>query len=66
MAQRDPSLVWAKNLASMAQVSLLGYAVGGAFLSLSYFDLPYYVAATLSILRARLRVRHDQSQNTAR
>jgi hypothetical protein len=25
----------------MVQVSLIGYAVGGAFLSLAYFDLPY-------------------------
>jgi hypothetical protein len=25
----------------MCQVSLAGYAVGGAFLSLAYYDLPY-------------------------
>ena len=25
----------------MIQVSLVGFAVGGAFLSLQYFDLPY-------------------------
>ena len=27
----------------MAQVCFVGFAVGGAFLSLSYFDLPYNV-----------------------
>ena len=32
---------WAGRLASMAQVSFAGYFVGGAFLSLAYFDLPY-------------------------
>jgi len=37
----DPSLLWAKQLAAMCQVSLVGYFVGGAFLSLAYFDLPY-------------------------
>jgi putative inorganic carbon (HCO3(-)) transporter len=37
----EPSLLWAKQLAAMCQVSLVGYFVGGAFLSLAYFDLPY-------------------------
>ena len=32
---------WASQMGGMIQVSLVGYAVGGAFLSLSYFDLPY-------------------------
>jgi len=27
----------------MVQVSLIGYAIGGAFLSLAYLDLPYYI-----------------------
>lgn len=47
---------WCDRLAAMCQVSLIGYAVGGAFLSLSYFDLPYYlmifVSATLLWMRA--------------
>lgn len=32
---------WLAPLGAMVQVSLAGYAVGGAFLSLSYYDLPY-------------------------
>lgn len=32
---------WTAELGAMVQVSLVGYAVGGAFLSLPYFDLPY-------------------------
>ena len=32
-------------LMSMTQVSLIGYAVGGAFLSLAYLDLPLYLMA---------------------
>lgn len=46
-----PELAWARNLAAMIQVSLVGYAVGGAFLSLSYFDLPYYLVLGLVVLR---------------
>jgi probable O-glycosylation ligase (exosortase A-associated) len=38
-----PENKWAADLAAMAQVSLVGYAVGGAFLGLAYFDLPYHI-----------------------
>ena len=43
LSRGKPDLQWCGQLVSMCQVSLAGYAVGGAFLSLSYFDLPYYV-----------------------
>lgn len=41
LTRKDPRLRWIFDLAGMCQVSLVGYAVGGAFLSLAYFDLPY-------------------------
>lgn len=47
--QRE-DLAWAAELASMIQVSLVGFGVGGAFLSLAYFDIPYYVMAMVVIL----------------
>lgn len=36
-----PDVSWMNDLAGLCQVSLVGYLVGGAFLSLPYFDLPY-------------------------
>ncbi|GAB1720554.1 MAG: O-antigen polymerase [Nitrosospira sp.] len=42
---------WAYNLATMVQVSLIGFAVGGAFLSLLYFDVPYYLMAAMVATR---------------
>ena len=48
---------WAYHLAGMCQVSLVGYAVGGAFLSLAYFDLPYNI---LIILVVTLRWLHEK------
>ena len=42
---------WAKDLAAMIQVSLIGYAVGGAFLGLAYFDIPYLLVAFVVILK---------------
>lgn len=41
IAKRELEFRWIYNLAGMCQVALVGYAVGGAFLSLAYFDLPY-------------------------
>lgn len=38
-----PETMWLSYLGAMCQVSLVGYAVGGAFLSLSYYDLPYNI-----------------------
>ncbi|ENO78175.1 putative O-glycosylation ligase, exosortase A system-associated [Thauera sp. 63] len=42
-ARNNPETRWAADLGAMAQVCFVGFAVGGAFLSLSYFDLPYNV-----------------------
>ena len=46
-----PELAWARGLATMIQVSLLGFAVGGAFLSLVYFDVPYYLMGIIVVTR---------------
>jgi len=44
-------LRWAASLGRMLQVSLIGYVVGGAFLSVAYFDVFYYIVAMLVLLR---------------
>jgi putative inorganic carbon (HCO3(-)) transporter len=49
--KHDPELKWALDLVPMLQVSLLGFAVGGAFLSLAYFDVPYYVMTAMIATR---------------
>ena len=46
-ARFRPETQWIVSLAGMIQVSMVGYAVGGAFLSLTYFDLPYNVLVVL-------------------
>ena len=42
---------WASSLATMIQVSLIGFAVGGTFLSLLYFDVPFYLMAAMVATR---------------
>lgn len=52
-AARDrPDLAWARDLSAMMQVTLVGFAVGGAFLSLVNFDVPYYLIAVMVVTRA--------------
>lgn len=41
--KKQPQTVWLSHLGAMCQVSIAGYAIGGAFLSLSYYDLPYNI-----------------------
>lgn len=49
--QGRADLRWAHDLARMIQVSLVGYAVGGTFLNLAYFDVPYYLITALVLTR---------------
>jgi len=51
-ARNVPDLKWVADLASMSQVSLLGYAVGGAFVTLAYFDLPYHLLSLVVVAKA--------------
>lgn len=55
-AMRDiPEYKSLAMLAAMTQVSLVGYAVGGAFLGLAYFDLPYYLAVIIIMADAYVK-----------
>jgi probable O-glycosylation ligase (exosortase A-associated) len=47
IAKGIPQAQWCVDLAGMCQVSIIGYLVGGTFLNLAYFDLPYYVMAAV-------------------
>ncbi|MBU1691265.1 MAG: putative O-glycosylation ligase, exosortase A system-associated [Gammaproteobacteria bacterium] len=45
--RREPDRKWAADLAAMTQVSMVGYATGGAFLGLAYFDYYYHLVIIL-------------------
>jgi probable O-glycosylation ligase (exosortase A-associated) len=45
-------------LAKMLQVGFIAYFVGGAFLSLSYFDLPWHYVAIVIILGQQIKLKH--------
>jgi probable O-glycosylation ligase (exosortase A-associated) len=54
----NAELAWAGNLARMIQASLVGFGVGGAFLSLLYFDVPYYLMAIVVATRVHVAQHH--------
>ena len=51
LSVHSEQLGWAFWLASMLQVSLVGYLVGGAFLYLAYADFPYNLLIASVVLR---------------
>lgn len=63
-AKGDPEGKWAADLGSMVQVGLVGYAVGGAFLSLAYFDLPYNML--MFVVLARHIYHRDRAKQSGR
>lgn len=60
-----PDFAWAHDLAAMLQVSAIGFATGGAFLSLAYYDFFYHIMALMVILRYMVRLEIDK-ENAAR
>ena len=50
-AREIPQAKWTADLGAMVQVGLMGYLIGGAFLSLAYFDLPYNMMVMVVLAR---------------
>jgi len=58
-------LKWASDLAAMSQVSIVGFAVGGAFLSLAYFDLYFDIIAVLVVLEKFVFLAAEKTKGNA-
>ena len=63
-AKQYDDMLWAKDLAAMIQVSIIGYAVAGTFLELATFDL-YYVLISMIIVMNTLLVKRMKSVEAA-
>lgn len=62
MRKHGEPFAWVALLGSMSKVSMIGFAVGGAFLSLAYWDMPFYL---MVILVASERYAKEQLLGTA-
>ncbi len=61
---QDPEMQWVRDLGAMCQVALAGYLVGGAFLSLAYFDLPYNIMILVVATRVWVLDRERQPRRS--
>jgi probable O-glycosylation ligase (exosortase A-associated) len=65
--RNDPQFAsWVPILMRMCQVSIMGYAVGGAFLSLAYLDLPYYIIGFVVLTDLYVRKRLTMTVGVAK
>ena len=62
-SRNQPELHWAGDLSRMMQVTLIGFLVGGAFLSLVNFDVPYYLVALMIALLALVERQVDMERS---
>lgn len=59
--ERVPELNWLALMCRMIQVGTVAYAAGGAFLSLSYFDL-YWHFVGITVIARRIVEQHGEQQ----
>ena len=63
---KPEDLVWARSLAVALTASMMAYLVGGAALSVAYYELPYYIITAIFVLyrlidgRVALKITSDQ------
>lgn len=55
LTRERPDENWAYWLAQMVKVSMVAYFVGGAFLNLAYWDVPYYLFVAIAVTRHALK-----------
>jgi putative inorganic carbon (HCO3(-)) transporter len=58
LSKARPDLEWVGHLGRAFQVSLIGYAVGGTFVNIGYWDLMYY---EIVIITAACRLAAEQT-----
>lgn len=49
--QTDTRFAWARVFGSMVQVSIIGYAAGGAFLNIAFWEFCFYLYAAVAIAK---------------
>lgn len=61
LARQRPETLWARDLAAMIQVTLIGYMSAGTFLGLAYFDYLYHLVIVVVVLHHMLKAAQPRS-----
>lgn len=64
-AKKHPQVKWARDLASMIQVTMVAYMSAGAFLGLAYFDYIYHLVALVVVLHHMVIVEPGQRERAS-
>lgn len=62
--QRDSEMSWIIDWADMIKISLIGFAIGGTFLDLAYFDLYYMLIGAMLIIKQVIKERNYAQLNS--
>lgn len=60
--QIGPSVTWARNLANMLSISLIAYMVGGAAVTLGYYELVYILIMLIESIRQWLSLQQENQR----
>lgn len=55
-------VIWVRDYARAVQISLLGYATGGAFLGVAYWDIFYHLVAICVLMKIMVNHRVEEGQ----
>ncbi|MBI5329053.1 MAG: putative O-glycosylation ligase, exosortase A system-associated [Betaproteobacteria bacterium] len=64
--KNDPDKKWAASLAAMVQVGIIGFMAAGAFLGLSYWDLPFDLIVIALVLSKILEQEQEDAAQASR
>ena len=65
VTEHRPEERWAFWVAQMTKVSLVAYLVGGTFLNLAYWDMPYFLFVAVAVTRWLVLQRKTAKQSAA-
>ncbi len=65
LSKTREDLAWAGNMARMLQLSIIGYAIGGLFYNMAFFNLYYHIVVMMMMTRVVVEEEAQQVKSVA-